>query len=206
MLQLSSGQAPNPFASLYCWRGWWIFGHRSGLWALPIWEEQRVMGREGQRARHECHGELKSLVASLLPWLPRDQRGAKSTQRRKKWRVFREEQRGDSEWWRDKENRAEKDACTFSLRLSSAVTQCSALAQTKGKTINGVAVNVKGDSFHCRAGHKETLTPAALSHCRRQQTSWRTSLHELSILTDNSVSYPAVEVFLIKAVFVRSVR
>lgn len=40
--------------------------------------------RERERERNECHGELKSLVASPLHWLPRDQRGAKSTQGRKK--------------------------------------------------------------------------------------------------------------------------
>ena len=62
--------------------------------------------REVRRVRNECHGELKSLVASPLHWLPRDQRGAKSTQGRKKWRVFREiqndggtkKERREGEW------------------------------------------------------------------------------------------------------------
>lgn len=51
--------------------------------------------RERERARNECHVKLKSLVAFPLHWLPRDQRGAESTQGRKKWRVFREEERGE---------------------------------------------------------------------------------------------------------------
>lgn len=53
--------------------------------------------RERERARNECRGELKSLVASLLHWLPGDQQGAKSTQGRKKWRVFREGEGRDLE-------------------------------------------------------------------------------------------------------------
>lgn len=53
--------------------------------------------RTRMRASHECHGELKSLVASPLHWLPRDQQGAKSTQGRKKWKVL-ERGKGDIQY------------------------------------------------------------------------------------------------------------
>lgn len=58
-------------------------------WKEGGWEGER------ERARNECHVKLKSLVAFPLHWLPRDQWGAESTQGRKKWRVFREEERGE---------------------------------------------------------------------------------------------------------------
>jgi len=44
--------------------------------------------KQRESDKNECHGELKSLVAFPLRWLPRDQQGAKSTQGRKKWRVL----------------------------------------------------------------------------------------------------------------------
>ena len=109
MLQLSDGQASNTcFPSLL--RGMVDFWPQ--IRALSPHhcrvererggggnEERREGGREGgdggkcrvsekekerEREKNECHGELKSLVASPLHWLPRDQRGAKSTQGRKK--------------------------------------------------------------------------------------------------------------------------
>lgn len=44
---------------------------------------------------------------------------------------------------------AEKDGCIFSLCLSSAVTQGLALPLTRGQTISGLAVNIKGNGFLC---------------------------------------------------------
>lgn len=41
-------------------------------------------------SQERATGELKSLVASPLHWLPTDQQGAKSTRGRDKWMCFRE--------------------------------------------------------------------------------------------------------------------
>lgn len=98
MLQLSDGQACNPCFLLSS-----IVKEAGAVLALPTaWKEGggmgvRWRGEQRERARNECHGELKSLVASPLHWLPRDQQGAKSTQGRKKLRVFREREGRDPE-------------------------------------------------------------------------------------------------------------
>lgn len=52
-----------------------------------MWPEGKKESRLGGRTSEE----LKSPVAFPLRWLPRDQQGAKSTRRRRKWRVCREE-------------------------------------------------------------------------------------------------------------------
>lgn len=43
---------------------------------------------EKRASQKKATGELKSLVAFPLHWLPKDQQGAKSTQGREKWMVF----------------------------------------------------------------------------------------------------------------------
>lgn len=64
-------------------------------------EPSQLYGREGVKRERERTREIarneKSFVASPLHWLPRDQQGAKSTQGRKKWRVFGEGEGIDSE-------------------------------------------------------------------------------------------------------------
>lgn len=82
------------------------------------------------QARERAAGELKSLVASPLHWLPKDQQGAKSTQGRRKWMGFRNggDGRGDSERWGDEEREHKvginwEGDVLFSLCLSSTVTQ-----------------------------------------------------------------------------------
>lgn len=53
-------------------------------------------GEEGEKKERGQARELKSLVASPLYWLPRDQQGAKSTRGGgKKWMFFREREKGE---------------------------------------------------------------------------------------------------------------
>lgn len=52
-------------------------------------------GKEGEKKERGQARELKSLVASPLYRLPRNQQGAKSTQGGKKWMFFRERGKGE---------------------------------------------------------------------------------------------------------------
>lgn len=73
---------------------------------------------------------------------------------------------------RRRENRvsggAEKDGCIFSLHRSSAVTQYLALPLTRGQTISGLAVNIKGAGFLCYPWSQGDTDPcnthSAVSH------------------------------------------
>lgn len=70
---------------------------------------------------------------------------------------------------------AERDGCIFGLCLSSTVTQCSALPVTRGQTISGLAVNIKGDCFLlCPWSQGDTdprNTDSTLSHYRKKSAA-----------------------------------
>lgn len=216
MLQLSDGQATNPcfcFPSLlkrlvdswpqiralnppYCMGGRERVGGREGG-REGEWE------RERERARNEFHGELKSLVASPLHWLPRDQQGAKSTQGRKKCRVFRGGRRRDSEWWRDKETQkrgrveGQREMGVYLACVSPLLSlKCSALPLTRGQTISGLAVNIKGDGFlfcpwlqgntdHCN-------TDSTLSHYIKNSAAILKDFTAQNVLTSSYLSCSVV--------------
>lgn len=92
MLQLSSGQVSNPCFFLLSLSKRLVDFLATDQGSVPsllhVWRGEKEGRKEGSKLGMSA--SLKSLVASPLHWLPRDQQGAKSTQGRQKWKVFTE--------------------------------------------------------------------------------------------------------------------
>ncbi len=164
MLHLSDGQATNP---CFCFPS--LLKRLVDFWpqirALSptycIGGRERVEGREEEGAEREKERELgmssmESWKALLLPHSTGYQginrvlkalRGGRNggfLERGKERFRMMERQRKTEE---RKGRGAERDGCIFSLCVSSAVTQCSALPLTRRQTVSGLAVNIKGDGL-----------------------------------------------------------